>query len=290
MKTSAKIALVHPLNIQRSWSKSWPVKFADTVPPEITQLDVAENYIYEAAKEGAGYLLFPEMYPGPHYLSDNAYTPDDVRARMCAAAAKANIWVFYNGAIPAPGGGQSNACIAVSPEGKVIDTYTKMIPACNEKNVPGDRPVVVDCDGLKIGIIICWEAWFPEIIRMTAGMGADVVFCPTGGLVYELTPTWKTIVAARAAENVVFTAACVNLFGVEDGMCAVYSPEGLVAERAGVGILYATLDLERLRYLRDTDEALVVPKPYRTIPGLWRALKPSVIERCAEESVKLAKG
>jgi predicted amidohydrolase len=285
MRTSAEIALVQPRNWQRSWSVAWPVSFYANDPAEITQLDDAEHYVRAAASEGAEFLVFPEMYPGPRALSDTAFSPEDVRARMCRAAAAAKIWVFYCGALPVEGG-QSNSCVAVNPAGEVVATYAKVLPACGERSVPAETPVVIDCDGLKVGIVICWEMWFPEIPRMAAALGADVIIAPTGGVIYELTATWKTILAARAAENTVYTAACVNLFGVEDGLCVVNSPEGLVAERTGQGLLHATLDLQRLRYLRNTDERLIVPKPYRTVPGLLRALRPSIVQRSAETVLK----
>ncbi len=289
MKTSANIALVQPRNWQRSWSKAWPVSFYDNDPAEITQLDEAAQYVRDAAAGGAQYVIFPEMYPGPRALSDSAFTHEEVRARMCQAAAEAKIWVFYCGCLPAPDG-QWNACVAVNPKGEVVATYSKVLPACGESSVPATEPVVIDCDGLKVGIVICWEMWFPEIPRTAAALGADVIIAPTGGVIYELTASWKAILTARAAENTVFTAACVNVFGVEDGLCVVYSPEGAVAERTGRGILHCTLDLERLRYLRDTDEHLIVPKPYRAVPGLLRALTPGVVERYAQAMLKAKAG
>jgi predicted amidohydrolase len=289
MRASATIALVQPRNRQRSWSKAWPVTFLPGDPPETSQLDEAERAIADAAAQGAKYVFFPEVYPGPRSLADTAFTPDDVSARLSAASARAGVWVFYNGALPAEGGGQHNTCFVISPAGRIEGRYAKMIPAVGEPNIPGDAPLVLDCDGLKIGVIICWEAWFPEMARWVTALGAELIFCPTGGLLYELTPVWKTILAARAAENTAYTAACVNLFGLEDGLCAVYSPEGVAAERTGEGILLATLDLDRLRFLRATDEALIVPKPYRVIPGLWRSLPPAVVEASARAVIEKLK-
>lgn len=285
MRTSAEIALVQPRNWERSWSHAWPVYFYDNDPPEITQLDDAEQYIRTAASEGAEFVVFPEMYPGPRALDDMTFTPEQVRERMCRAAAAAKVWVFYCGCLPVEGG-QSNSCLVVNPKGDVVATYSKNLPACGERTVPAQEPLVIDCDGLKVGIVICWEVWFPEIPRMAAALGADVIIAPTGGVIYELTGTWKAILTARAAENTVYVAACVNVFGVEDGLCVVNSPEGVAAERTGQGLLHATLDLRRLRYLRDTDEQLIVPKPYRVVPGLLRALYPSVVQKYAETMLK----
>jgi predicted amidohydrolase len=268
---TAKIALVQPHNWERSQVNPGPDKR--------TQLTEADNYIRDAAAAGAHYVVFPEMYPGPAQ-PDSGFTAREVREHMIQDASAAKVWVFFSGPEPAPNGGQYNTCFAVSPVGKIAGAYRKIIPACGEASVPGDNqtPLVIDCDGLKVGLIICWEVWFPEMARMATVLGADVLFCPTGGLVYELTPSWKTLVAARAAENDIYTAACLNAYGLEDGMCVVYSPEGLIAERKGVGLLYADLDLNRLRYLRATDERFVVPKPYLSIPGMLRALPARVVQ------------
>ena len=65
---------------------------------------------------------------------------------------------------------------------------------------------------------------------------------------------------------------------------AIAGPEGLLVERDTPGLIVADLDLDRLKVLRETKEDLVMPKPYRTIPGLmdsWR--KPELYGRIVEE-------
>ena len=55
-------------------------------------------------------------------------------------------------------------------------------------------------------------------------------------------------------------------------------PDRVVAESGAAGVLYGTVDLDRLAYLRRTDEELSVPKKYRSIPGLLRAVRPEIVE------------
>jgi predicted amidohydrolase len=187
------------------------------------------------------------------------------------------VWVLYGGAEIVPEG-MYNTYDAVSPSGHLAARYRKMIPACGEPWLPGQEPQVVDADGLRLGLCLCWEAWFPEIARTLTFLGADVILFPTGGLVHELGDRWRQVLAARAAENMVYTMASTNLLACEDGMAVINSPEGLVADARKQGIVYASVDIARLRYLRETDEELMVPKKYLSIPGLLRALPPQVAE------------
>lgn len=278
MRQSLLLAVAQPRTYLRGWKHIFPVPFDDDAPSERQQLDEAVMYIERAAARGADLLLFPEMYPGP-LGSDGEFTLEETIERLTAAARSANLWVIFSGAERDGAGGDCNTVHIAKPDGEIAATYRKMIPANGEPWTPGQVPLVVDCDGVKVGIATCWEAWFPEIPRMLTWMGADLILCPTGALLYELTPQWQIILSARAAENIVYTAASVNLFGLEDGMNVIFSPEGLVAQADGEGLLCAALDLERLRYLRRTDERLTVPKLYRSIPGLLRALPPQVMEQ-----------
>jgi predicted amidohydrolase len=271
-----RIATVQPHTYLRAWGKIFPFTFDESAPPEAKTLDEAASYVSEAAGGGARYVAFPEMYPGP-MSTDSPLTLEIVTEHLAARARKHGVWVLYGGA-EVTTGGLHNTYNVLNPQGELAGRYRKMIPACGEPWLPGSQLLVVEADGLRLGLAICWEAWFPEIPRALAWMGADVIFFPTGALIYELRPRWSQILGVRAAENLVYTAASVNLLALEDGMAAIHSPEQAVAESAGPGILYGTIDLDRLAYLRRTDEELLVPKKYRSIPGLLRAMRPEVLE------------
>lgn len=61
-------------------------------------------------------------------------------------------------------------------------------------------------------------------------------------------------------------------------MAYIFSPERQEAALLEQDIAYANLDLARLRYLRGTDEQLIAPKKYRSIPGVLRSLRPEIVE------------
>ena len=273
-----KIAVVQPRNYQRGWKLHWPVTFGpDALPPE-TQLENALEWMKKARAGGATLCIFPELYPGPYHPSVDLPTYGEVEKFMRKAAKEVGIWTIY-GSKPDDGhGGTYNQLRVVSPDGEIVADYNKLIPASNETNTPGTDGIVVDCGGLKVGLLICWEMWFPEISRILRFKGADIIVAPTGGLVYELGPAWKTIAQARALENDCYSVVTLNLFGLEDGMCQVSGPEGVVASMNGEGILFADIDLSRLKFMRETDEEIIVPKPYKGMPGLLKWLTPAVVD------------
>jgi hypothetical protein len=60
------------------------------------------------------------------------------------------------------------------------------------------------------------------------------------------------------------------------GIAMIASPERVLCESQEPGLLSAVLDLDRIRWLRETDEELIVPAPYRTIPGVLKWRRPEL--------------
>jgi predicted amidohydrolase len=269
MADSLRLAVVQPRNIQ---------------PNEQANVDRAAGYIDRAAEQGAQVVVLPECYPGP-YSGPACYSAAET---LGAAANRHCIYVGYGFMEPAPGGDSDgetryhNVYQVLGPDGAMVARYYKVIPSpvdeelSHKKLSAGDELVTFDTPWAKIGLQICWEAWFPELSRTLAARGADVVIFPTGGMLYHLAPVWRQLIQARATENLIYTASCVSLFGVEDGFAHIFAPEGEIASKLDEGVLVADLDLARLRYLRSEDESLAFPKMYKTIPGLWRYVRPEL--------------
>jgi predicted amidohydrolase len=71
--------------------------------------------------------------------------------------------------------------------------------------------------------------------------------------------------------------------GLTAGIALIASPERVLAQSREPGILTAELDLDRLRWLRATKEELIVPAPYRTIPGHLKWRRPELYRAIADE-------
>jgi predicted amidohydrolase len=256
----------------------------DPTAPEEKNLSLACDYIDAAASNGAQLVAFPELYPGPSPGSD-ALDYDAVVARLSEKAKQKKVYVLFGGA-KREGEGFYNLYHLADPHQDELFAYEKIVPAMNEEAMlRGKEPGLVKTDLMNIGLLICWEAWFPELARTLAMRGADIVFFPTGGLIYELHDVWRAILQARAAENTIYTASCVNIWGVEAGMSYVFSPEGEVSGLTTEGISYAEVDLDRLHRMRTEDEEFTVPKVYRTIPGTLRVLN-SQLSRLYNETAE----
>ena len=270
--SKVKIAVVQPKSYLRYGAGR---VLDDPNAPEEQNLALAFDYIEEAAGNGAQLVSFPELYPGPSPGSD-ALDYDTVVDDMRQKAKQTGVYVLFGGAKQEENGFYNRYHLA-DPHRDSLFVYSKIVPAMNEETMfRGDEPGLVETDLMNVGLLICWEAWFPELARSLAMRGADIVFFPTGGLIYELHDVWKAILQARAAENTMYTASAVNIWGVEAGMSYVFSPEGQVAGLTTEGINYAELDLDRLRRMRTEDEEFTVPKMYRTIPGTLRVLNDQV--------------
>ena len=111
-----------------------------------------------------------------------------------------------------------NSSVLIGPDGAVLGTYRKTHPFCSEMRsrggwvTPGDRVTVVDTDLGRIGMAICFDGDFPELWRIQAVQGAEVIARPSALLrsadIAEMTSR------ARAYDNHVYVIAA-NATGVD---------------------------------------------------------------------------
>jgi predicted amidohydrolase len=189
-------------------------------------------------------FVFPELHvcghrpdEGPEQvMNDAAQKLDGPRGTVLAALARElEVWLV-SGSVYERGedGRIYNTAPVYSPEGKRIAEYRKVFPwRPYETTAAGDRFVVFDMgEHGRVGLSICYDAWFPEITRHLAWQGADLVLnlvrTPTVDRAQEL-----VLARANAIVNQVFMAS-VNAAPPDGvGRSVVVDPEGRV--RAGAG-------------------------------------------------------
>ena len=105
--------------------------------------------------------------------------------------------------------------------------------------VPGTTFPVFTTDFGKIGILICWDSAFPEVSRMLALNGAEILFCPIWGDVRG-PESWKITARSRAMDNGVYFVT--NIF---DGHSVIVNPAGDILQESGTqGTFFtSTVDL-----------------------------------------------
>ena len=101
-----------------------------------------------------------------------------------------------------------NAAAMIDSRGEVTGVYRKTHPFCTELAsrggwvTPGDEAVVVDTDLGRIGLIICFDGDFPELVRIEAVLGAEIVCRPSALL--RSADIWELTNRARAYDNHVY--------------------------------------------------------------------------------------
>lgn len=121
------------------------------------------------------------------------------------------------------------------------------------------EPVVVPLGGLKIGLMTCYDLRFPEMARRLVDAGADVLVVPAAWVAGERkVQHWRTLVTARAIENVCYVVGCGQPGPRYTGHSLVVDPLGDVVAEAGdgPGVLTAVLDPARVAEARRTNPSL----------------------------------
>ncbi|MDJ1132410.1 carbon-nitrogen hydrolase family protein [Streptomyces iconiensis] len=209
-----------------------------------------------AAEQGAKLLVTPELSLTGYALGDEtgerAEPADGPGAAAVAGIAAAHgIAVVYGYPERGEDGAVYNAAQLVAADGSRAANYRKTHlygPYEAKYFTPGDRLTVqADLDGLRIGLLICYDVEFPEVVRAHALAGTELLAVPTA-LMRPYETVAHTLVPARAFESQLYVAYA-NRTGREGdfdfaGLSCLASPDGAVAARAGTGpeLLFAEVD------------------------------------------------
>ncbi|MEW6070337.1 MAG: carbon-nitrogen hydrolase family protein, partial [Candidatus Thermoplasmatota archaeon] len=153
-----------------------------------------------------------------------------------------------------------NSCILVAPNGKV-KSYRKIhLPhfwRFREKAYfkEGGKPLIVNTKFGKVGMLICYDLFFPELAKFYAVKGANIIICVSAAPV-QSQKYFEILTQARALENTVFLVYA-NLVGRENkftfwGGSRVINPLGTIIAVAGVKpcSVESTIDLAEIKIAR----------------------------------------
>ncbi|MER6626696.1 carbon-nitrogen hydrolase family protein [Streptomyces sp. NPDC000987] len=243
-------------------------------------LDVLDEAAGRAAAAGAGLLAAPEMFLTGYAIGDDiarlAEPTDGASAAAVAGiAARHGVAVVY-GYPERAGEAVFNSAQLVSADGDRLAHYRKTHlfgPFERAHFTPGEQPVVqAELDGLRVGLMICYDVEFPENVRAHALAGTDLLVVPTAQMhPYQFVP--ESLIPVRAFENQMYVAY-VNRVGPEGefdfvGLSTLAGPDGVARTRAGRGEELVLADVDPA-FLDASREA----NPYLTDrrPGLYGAL------------------
>ena len=176
-------------------------------------LEALKNTTAQAAKNGAELLATPEMFIGGYNIGEaqvhrHAMQSDSVieKLRWITTIYKtALIEGMANNSDQNP----TNSCIAINAAGKILGKYDKTHlfgDVDRQQFIAGTQlSKIVTLNGWRIGLAICYDVEFPEVVRALALSGTDLVVIPTANMTpFDSVAT--RLVPARAEENAVYMA------------------------------------------------------------------------------------
>jgi predicted amidohydrolase len=202
--------------------------------------------IDKAGAAGCTIICLPEGWPtcntGLGMQKTEANTLEGSASVMMAEKAKQYGMYIVSGLYSWVGDTLKNVAVLYGRNGKIEGIYEKVQLPDSETEagaVPGNSFPVFTTDFGKIGILICWDSFFPEVSRILAVNGAEILFCPVWGDVRG-PDSWKVTARSRAIDNGVFFVT--NIF---DGHSVIVNPAGDVLHESGTQgtLLTAEIDL-----------------------------------------------
>jgi nitrilase len=228
-----------------------------------------ERLIRDAAEAGAGLVVLPENFAfmgrqDQDTLSILEAEGDGPLQRFLAeAAARFGVWLV-GGTIPLRSATPDRlraACLVYNDQGVRVARYDKMhlfdvnLPGADERYEEsatieaGNDPVVVDSPFGRLGIIVCYDLRFPELVRHMADSGVEVLAVPAAFTALTGKAHWETLVRARAIENLVYVVAAAqggyHLSGREThGHSMIVDPWGAILAQVprGTGCICSPID------------------------------------------------
>jgi predicted amidohydrolase len=236
-------------------------------------LERALAYIEAAREQGSRVVVFPEAqltsYYFPYVVGLSAGRVREALGRVCQAAAERGIWVI-TGTLRRAGRRYLNLAHVIDPEGEIVHEYAKVNLAGRDEQRycrGGDKLSLFKLDGVWCTLVICRDGRHPELYRLPAMAGAQVLFQPSCSSDEIEAVTWKRT-SGRAQQpvgpNTRIFHCVANTIGqspdgkqTSSGGSFIREPNGLPLAEAGYyqeEVITAVLDLARAdrSYVRDS--------------------------------------
>lgn len=208
-------------------------------------------------------VAYPELHlcgvDSAAQLRDAAQPLDGPRVKALAAlAGELGIWLLPGSLAesdPSRPDALFNTALAFSPDGELAASYRKIFPwRPYEIFSPGQEFVVFDLPGVgRCGFSICYDAWFPELSRQLAWLGAEVIINPTQTTTSDRAQE-LVLARANAIVNQVFVISINAAAPVGVGRSLVVDPEGRVrvsTEDPSAAVLTDVIDLDEVSRVRE---------------------------------------
>jgi predicted amidohydrolase len=244
-------------------------------------LAVCRARVAEAAAAGARLVVLPECFAFLGRAEGDKLAvaevldpakPGPILATLTELATRHGVWLIGGGlpeTVPGDARRTYNTAAVIAPDGRIAARYRKVhlfdvdIPGGavlreSDGTCAGTERVVVDIDGARVGMSICYDLRFPELYRaLVKDDGAEVLVVPAAFTAHTGRAHWHLLLRARAIEDQAWVVAAAqwgrhNEKRESFGHSLIVDPWGtVVAERPeGDGVVIAQLDGETVAKTR----------------------------------------
>lgn len=237
-------------------------------------LQRAREMVVQAVQKGAQLVVLPEMfqcpYDGKYFPSFAEEIPGGETTRFLIELARELGIYLCGGSIPEQGtDGIYNTSLLLDPEGKISLKHRKIhlfdidVPGGitfreSDTLQAGDQLGVLETPLGRLGLMICYDIRFPELVRLLALQGAEMILLPAAFNRITGPPHWELTLRARALDNQVFVVGVSPARNdtasyVAYGHSLVADPWGKVVVEGGEGeeLILVTIDGEELEKVRE---------------------------------------
>jgi predicted amidohydrolase len=247
-------------------------------------LERMEPLVARAAATGADLVLLPEKWNGlgSHDVLLDVAEPLEGGESVEAMSrwARTHGITLVGGSIAERRDGREklgNACVVFDPEGEVAAVYRKIhmfdvevggvVYRESDSEDPGEATVSCEVEGWHLGLTVCYDLRFPELYRILAVEGAELVTVPAAFTLYTGKDHWELLLRARAVENQCYVAAA-NQWGTvagkaSSGRSSIVDPWGIVLAQAPDEdcVIVAELDRAHMERIRRSIPSLANRQP-----------------------------
>ena len=244
---------LHVACVQMHWAK--PIEY---------NTERTERFIQAAAEEGARVVLFPEAnltsYYFPYVVELDPKAVEKALDDACEAAANSNIWAIV-GTLKKTQDRFLNLMHVIDPAGRIVHEYAKINMAGRDEKKycrGGNKLSMFEIDGILCTLVICRDGRHPELYRLPAMAGAQVLFHPSCSSDEIEAVAWKRT-SGRAQQpvgpNTKIFHCVANTVGqspdgkqTSSGASFIREPSGIPLAEAGYyqeEMITAVLDISR---------------------------------------------
>jgi predicted amidohydrolase len=255
-----------------------------STPEKAENLKTAEKLVREAASAGAELVALPELWSchgfDRVYRENAEPIPGPTTEFLGGLARELGVWVLGGSILEGEPGARRlfNTSTFLDPSGELVAVYRKIhlfdVKAPDREYLeskliaPGREIVTAKAGATMLGLTVCYDLRFPELYRLLALGGAEVLAVPAAFTLQTGKDHWELLLRARAVENQAFVVAPAQWGQKADGRWTygrsmIVDPWGTVLtmcpDRDGYAL--ATLDLDYLDRFRAEFPALANRRP-----------------------------